>query len=112
MAVLYHWVRCSTCRQLRQRLQDAGIEVTERDLFADPLSDGELEDLARLAGGLRELFSNHSPSARALESRLAAISDQELRALMVAEPRLLRRPIAVTDDGRVLIGRQAAELIP
>jgi Spx/MgsR family transcriptional regulator len=110
MATLYHWARCSTCRQLRQALRSAGTPVQERDFFADPLSEEELDQLARLAGGVRELFSGHSPSARALEDRLATMTDKELRSLMLAEPRLLRRPILVTDDGQVLIGRKASGL--
>lgn len=96
---------------MRERIHAAGIEVSERDFFAVPLSDEELKELARLAGGIRELFSSHSPSAKALETRLASISEEELRSEMLSEPRLLRRPILVTDDDRVHIGRKAVDLI-
>jgi arsenate reductase len=109
MATLYHWARCSTCRQVRERLDRAGLKVCERDFFAEPLAPSELDELIRLAGGVSEVFSNQSPRARALDSRRATMTDQELREEILSEPRLLRRPILVSDDGMVLIGRQALE---
>jgi arsenate reductase-like glutaredoxin family protein len=35
------------------------------------------------------------------------MSDEDLMALVREEPRLLRRPLAVTEDGRVLVGGRA-----
>ena len=35
------------------------------------------------------------------------LKDGELLDLVLEEPRFLRRPLAVTDDGRVLVGGRA-----
>lgn len=105
--VLYHWARCSTCRQARQRLSERSRPVEERDLFADPLTESELEDLARSAGGLKALASTASPAFRARGIPLEEWSDGELRAAMLQDPHLLKRPILRRDGGTLLIGLPA-----
>lgn len=105
--VLYHWARCSTCRQARQRLSERSLRVEERDIFADPLSESELEELARSAGGLKVLTSTASPAFRARGLPLDDWSDQELRSAMVQDPHLLKRPLLRCDDGTLLIGLPA-----
>ncbi len=100
---LYHWTRCSTCRQAREKLAEAGVSTRERDFFAQPLDRAELERLAGMAGGVRRIFSFGSPSFRAMRRAPESFTDAELVALILTEPRLLRRPLA-TADGRVLVG--------
>ncbi len=78
-----------------------------RDFFADRLTRAELEELTRAAGGIRPIFAFGSPSFRKLERAPEDFSDAELIDLALAEPRFLRRPLLVTDDGRVLVGGKA-----
>ena len=105
--VLYHWSRCSTCRRARERLAASSLPVEERDFFADPLSGSELEELARGAGGVKALASTASPSFRARGRALDAWSEGDLRAAMLEDPRLVKRPILRRDDGTLLIGLPA-----
>ena len=81
--------------------------MAARDFFADRLTRAELEELARAAGGIRALFAFGSPSFRKLERAPEELSDTELLDLALGEPRFLRRPLLVTDDGRVLVGGRA-----
>jgi arsenate reductase-like glutaredoxin family protein len=83
------------------------VPLAERDFFAQPLSEAEVADLARRAGGIRPIFAFNSPSFKKLQRAPGAFSDGELVALILEEPRLLRRPLAVTTDGRVLVGGKA-----
>lgn len=83
------------------------MRAEERDFFARPLERGELEDLARRAGGIRNVFAFGSPSFKKLGRDAGAIPDAELIDLVLSEPRLLRRPLLVTADGRVLAGGKA-----
>jgi arsenate reductase-like glutaredoxin family protein len=52
-----------------------------------------------------------SPSFKKLERPLDSFSEEELLEMVLAEPRLLRRPLLVTDDGRVLTGGKAVEQV-
>ena len=106
---LYHWARCSTCRQARELLRARHVDVEERDFFDERLRRDELNDLVRQAGGVRPLVSTASPTFARQGRALEDYSDGELEALVLSEPRLLRRPLLVTDDGRVLSGRKAIE---
>ena len=75
-----------------------------RDLFKEPLTAVEIRALAaRAPDGLRGLLSTRSPQYKALGLDRKKVSEAELVALMVKEPRLLRRPILDLGD-RLLIG--------
>ena len=83
-------------------LSRRGVKFTTRDLFKEPLTADEIRRLAKLApGGVRGLLSIRSPQVKALGLDRREVSDAELVALMVKEPRLLRRPLL--HDGRRLV---------
>jgi arsenate reductase-like glutaredoxin family protein len=79
-----------------------GVELEERDFFADPLSDQELRDLIgnRPAG---QIFSWNSPSFKKLGVTRDDLEDGRLIQLMLDEPRLIRRPL-VQVGGEVFVG--------
>jgi arsenate reductase-like glutaredoxin family protein len=57
----------------------------------------------------REVVATKSPSYKKMGLDKHAASDNELLALMVQEPRLLRRPLVVV-DGKPVIGFDKEEL--
>jgi arsenate reductase-like glutaredoxin family protein len=79
-----------------------GVPLEVRDLFKRPLARDELLALASRTS-VSELFSWKSRTARQLGLTPGSKSDDELVELMAGEPRLIRRPITVTED-RILIG--------
>lgn len=81
--------------------------MAEHDFFAQPLTRQELDELARRAGGIRAIFAFNSPSFKKLGRPPEAFADGELSDLILDEPRLLRRPLAVTAAGRVVAGGKA-----
>jgi len=83
------------------------VKTVERDFFAQRLTRTELEELARAAGGIRAIFGVGSERFRALGRPPESFTDRELLDLAMEEPRFLRRPLLVTDDGRVLAGAKA-----
>jgi len=70
------------------------------------LNEGELREIARRAGGVRLIFAFGSPAFKKLERDPEGFSEEELLALALSEPRLLRRPLLVDGD-RVLVGGRA-----
>jgi Spx/MgsR family transcriptional regulator len=88
----------------RAALSRRKVAHTPRDLFKEPLTAAEIRALAaRAPDGLRALLSTRSPQYKALKLDKKKVSDAELVALMVTEPRLLRRPILDLGD-RLVIG--------
>ncbi len=72
------------------------MSVTERDFFADRLSEDELRALAAESSATA-MFSAKSPTVKKLGLDVDALSDDEKLQLMAGEPRLIRRPIVVLD---------------
>ena len=85
-----------------------GVELEERDFFKDPLSEGELRGLLQGAD-VSDVFSWNSPSFKKLGLDRDSLSDDRLIAMMLEEPRLIRRPLVVVDDNLVP-GRDKAGL--
>ena len=82
-----------------------GVSVTERDYFKEPFTEQELSDLVTEVGeaGVTAMFASRSPSLKKMGLTAAELSDERKLALMLEEPRLVRRPIVRLGD-RLLIG--------
>ena len=87
---------------MRASLLQEGVELEERDFFADPLSEQELRDLIgnRPAS---QIFSWNSPSFKKLGVAREDLDDDRLIRLMLDEPRLIRRPL-VRVCGEAFVG--------
>ena len=89
------------------------VAFTTRDLFKQPLTAAEIRALAgRAPDGVRSLLSTRSTQYKALGLDRKKVGDAQLVALMVKEPRLLRRPLVQAGD-RLVIGfdREALEAL-
>lgn len=62
-----------------------------------------MSDLAKKAGGVSELFSWKSPTARSMSLKQGSLADAKMLDLMVENPQLIRRPIIVK-DGKLQLG--------
>lgn len=82
-----------------------GVELAERDIFAEPLSEQELMALAAMRP-LRELFSFRSPSFRKLGRDPDSLSEAEMVSMIMDDSRLIRRPLVVA-GGRIIVGNDA-----
>ena len=87
---------------MRAWLLQRGVELDERDFFQERFSADEIR---RLIGDrpASELFSWNSPSFRKMGIDRDTLNDNQLVAMMVDEPRLIRRPL-IEVDGRLVIG--------
>ena len=100
MAVtLWHNPRCSKSRQTLALLQDRGIAVTVRDYQKQPPSMIELQDV------LRKLGQPASALLRWKDSDLPKnASENDILAALAANPKLIERPVVITDSA-ARIGR-------
>jgi arsenate reductase len=86
-------------------LRRHGIEIELfRDIRVELLTEAELKALAKLAGGVVPLFSTRATLYRELGLGKRNLSEPEMIHYMMTEWTLVRRPIMVTNDGRILIG--------
>jgi arsenate reductase len=102
-AKIYHNPRCSKSRATLALLRDRGVELEIIDYIATPPSKATLRELMRKLGGpalaiVRTAEQEFRPHAQ------RALTDEEVVDLLVAEPRLLQRPIVELGDA-ARIGR-------
>lgn len=86
-----------------------GVELAERDIFKEPLTEAELGELTAMRP-IRDLFSFKSPSFRKLGLDPESLTDRQMMSLVMGDPRLIRRPLVVT-GGRIIVGNDQAALM-
>ncbi|MEQ6289656.1 arsenate reductase (glutaredoxin) [Vogesella sp. GCM10023246] len=107
----YHNPRCSKSREGLQLLQDRGIEPQVIEYLKTPPSADELRQILALLGiPARALLRSKEEEYQALGLADASLSDEALIAAMVAHPRLIERPIAVSEHAAA-IGRPPENLL-
>ena len=88
---------------MKAELSQNGIELDERDFFAEPFTAEELRELIGDAP-VSDYFSWRSPSFRKLGLKREEMSDGRMLELMAGEPRLIRRPLILTAEGTLIVG--------
>ena len=88
-------------------LLQKGLEVTDRDLFNETLSESEVRHLAAMVG-TENIFARRSPSLKKLGLADKELSDDEMVSLMLQEPKLVRRPLLRVGDKLMVGGGRAA----
>jgi arsenate reductase len=108
---VYEKPTCSTCRRLRELLAQRGVEYDAIDYHAAGIGEDELRGLLRKMGaGPRELLRLREPLVAELGLQDPGVSDDELIALMSANPVLIQRPIVVRGE-RALLARPVERVL-
>lgn len=106
---LYSYSSCSTCRKALSWLNERGRGVEVIDITQQPPTRAELA-LALEQLGRKRLFNTSGMSYRALGSvAVAAMTDEQALAALAADGKLIKRPVLITDDQRVLTGFKSDE---
>ena len=97
---------CSKCRIAREQLDEAGVEETLRRYLDDPPTESELR-AALAALGLQpwDITRMSEPLARDLGLPDMERDADAWVALLAQHPRLIQRPLVLTDDGRAWVAR-------
>ncbi len=105
MITLYGLTQCGTCDKAINWLARNGIAAEFVDYRAKPVPAATLKVWATQLGGWEKLVNRASMTWRNLaDTRKSPASDPEWTLLIKEYPALVRRPVAVTDDGAVGVG--------
>lgn len=111
MLTVYHYPKCSTCRNALRWLEAHGIVHERVDIVDAPPSAALLgRALERSGAPLARLFNTSGQSYRQgnYKERLKQISRAEALALLAADGKLIKRPLVISDE-LALIGFDAEE---
>lgn len=102
---IYHNPQCSKCRQSLELIRQQGIEPTIIEYLKTPPSAAELKEILRILGKSPSDLMRKKEAAY-LEAGLddETLSEDEQIAAMVAHPKVIERPIVIS-DGKAVIGR-------
>lgn len=96
--IIYGLNTCSDCKKARKALEDEGINVTFRDVRAEPLSEAELAELITEFGD--QLVDRTTNDYRALNTWL---KNSEAEAQIAAQPKVMARPV-IQDQTKFYLG--------
>ncbi len=102
---LYHNSQCSKSRQTLALLQEKGVDVSIIEYLKVPLTIAELEIIAQKLDLEPRQFMRQVEAEYKTENLAAEdLTYQDLLEAIVKHPRLLERPIAITEK-KAVIGR-------
>jgi len=102
---IYHNPRCSKSRQTLQLLQEHGVEPEVVEYLKTPPDKETLKNiLSQLQLSPRDLMRHKENEYTENHLDDPSLSDDELIEAMLKHPKLIERPIVVTDRGTA-IGR-------
>ena len=99
--------KCSTCRKAQKWLDEHDVDYDIRDIKTENPDLAELELWHQASGlPLKRFFNTSGQLYRSLElsKKLPGMSDAEQYALLASDGMLVKRPILITDDNKVLVG--------
>lgn len=99
--------KCSTCRKAQKWLDEHDVDYDIRDIKTDNPDLAELELWHQASGlPLKKFFNTSGQLYRSLElsKKLPGMSDAEQYALLASDGMLVKRPILITDNNKVLVG--------
>ncbi len=108
---IYHNPRCSKSRSSLQLLQDEGVEADVVEYLKTPPTKKQLKEILSLLGlKPRELMRTHEAEYKENNLGDASLSDAQLIDAMVKFPKLIERPIVIS-QGKAAIGRPPEKIL-
>ncbi|MGL6109078.1 MAG: ArsC family reductase [Rubrivivax sp.] len=105
---LYGLRHCDTVKRARAWLADQGVAVEFHDFKAAGVPLAALERWLDAAGWEHLLNRKGSTWRKLTEPQQAAVTDRAgARALMLAQPSVIKRPVVAWGDGAVTVGFDA-----
>ncbi|WP_205952124.1 ArsC family reductase [Pantoea stewartii] len=103
--VMFGIKNCDTIKKARRFLEAASVDYRFHDYRADGLTDEQLQQFID-ALGYQDLLNTRGTTWRKLpESERDSITDAaSAKALMLAQPAIIKRPVLRTADGTLLLG--------
>ncbi len=102
-AIIWHNKNCSKSRGACDLLTVRGVEFETRDYIKNPPTRAELEAVLQMMGGVgaSAILRGAEPEAKDLKGA----SDDAILDAMLANPKLIERPIVITSEGKAVVGR-------
>lgn len=110
MIKVYVSPTCSSCRKVKQFLNEQHIPFEERNIFKEELNDADLKEiLTKSENGTEDIIATKSKIMKEQHVDFDNMTISEMIAFVRKNPSVLRRPIVV-DDRHIQVGYDADEM--
>ena len=106
--------KCSTCKRAKDWLQKNNIDFEDRHIVESTPTKEELKKWINMSDKEIKSFFNTSGilyKSMNLKEKLKDMSDEEKIELLSSNGMLIKRPILITEDEKVLVGFKENEWI-
>lgn len=97
MKKFYYLETCDTCRRIKSEL-NLSSDVELREIKSVPLSEEEVDNLAKKAGSYMAIFSKRARKYREFGLNEQALTEDDYRKYLLIDYTFLKRPILETSD--------------
>ena len=102
---IHHNPRCSKSRQTLQLLEERNLDAEVVEYLKTPPNKDELDEILNMLGlEPRQLMRTKETEYQELGLADESLSREQLIAAMVANPKLIERPIVI-NNGKAALGR-------
>ena len=103
---------CSTCKKAKKWLDDNRISYNDRHIKENNPSYEELKHWLEISGlPVKKFFNTSGMQYRSLElkDKLPGMTVEQQLQLLATDGMLVKRPMLITDDGKILTGFKEAD---
>jgi arsenate reductase (glutaredoxin) len=107
---MYWLPYCSTCIKAEQFWLDKRVTIEKYiNVKETSVSKEELLELSAALGSVEALFSKRAMKYRSMGLNEKTLSDEDMLGYMIDEYTFIKRPVIVTNTGKVLAGFSAKQ---
>lgn len=105
MKKIYHLGNCTTCQAIIEntKIDRKGFEM--QDIKTEKITAAQLDEMKKMAGSYEALFSRRAIKYKEMGLKKKALSEKDIRKLILEEYTFLKRPVVIRDK-EIFIGNE------
>lgn len=102
---IYHLSTCDTCRKIRKEIGSDNHSFEVQDIKLDPLSERQIDELAKRAGSYEALTSKKATLWKERKLSEKKLSEEDYKQLLLEHYTFLKRPV-IDYKGKLFVGNE------
>src|SRR5688572_20127709 len=94
MKKVYHLANCTTCQRILKEVKP-GKDVVVQDIKTEPMTEKQVDEMARLSGSYESLFSRIALKFRSWKLNEKKLDEKDYRKYILEEYTFLKRPVFI-----------------
>ena len=94
MKKIYHLANCTTCQRILKEVKPEA-DFTLQDIKTEPITEKQLDEMAKMAGSYEALFSRIALKYRSMGLNEKQLTEKDYRKYILQEYTFLKRPVFI-----------------